>query len=219
MATNNFLLNVVATVTTTLSTGDLVSDMKHRIFPLPLHPLLNKETALPHVRNVSDAISIPLHLSVLQKVVDSARHVVSGDRRFVTMSGMPFVTICISVDHGVVSADGEFDADDDDYEDDEDDEDDYDYDDDEEEDDEDEEPPQKEVEKGGNGGACRGTTLEVKSVVVEEQGKVCAICLERFEVSCEAIRLRCGHLYHRDCIGNWLQKGKRQCPVCRSQIP
>ncbi|CAI0399377.1 unnamed protein product [Linum tenue] len=133
MASNNFLLNVVATVTTTLSTGDLVSDMKHRIFPLPLHPLLNKETALPHVRNVSDAISIPLHPSVLEKVVDSARH--------------------------------------------------------------------------------------VKSVVVEEQGKMCAICLERFEVSGEAIRLRCGHLYHRDCIGNWLQKGKRQCPVCRSQIP
>ncbi|KAE9585197.1 hypothetical protein Lal_00017989 [Lupinus albus] len=46
----------------------------------------------------------------------------------------------------------------------------------------------------------------------------CAICLENFEAGqfCQVFPM-CKHIFHSDCIDNWLQK-KLTCPICRSCI-
>ncbi|CAF0962574.1 unnamed protein product [Adineta steineri] len=42
----------------------------------------------------------------------------------------------------------------------------------------------------------------------------CSICWDEFEQNQLLRRLRCFHLYHQECIDNWL-KDKNQCPICR----
>ena len=44
----------------------------------------------------------------------------------------------------------------------------------------------------------------------------CVICLERVRQSRDRIFLDpCGHVFHRECIVQWLEKLPRQCPTCR----
>ncbi|KAF4553081.1 Ring finger domain-containing protein 8 [Elsinoe fawcettii] len=46
----------------------------------------------------------------------------------------------------------------------------------------------------------------------------CLVCLCDFEKEEEARKLNeCGHLYHRECIDEWLTKGRNSCPLCRGQ--
>lgn len=45
----------------------------------------------------------------------------------------------------------------------------------------------------------------------------CVICLEEIPAGSEAISMPCSHIYHEDCIANWLQRSSL-CPLCRSQI-
>ncbi|KAJ9629862.1 hypothetical protein H2203_002244 [Taxawa tesnikishii (nom. ined.)] len=46
----------------------------------------------------------------------------------------------------------------------------------------------------------------------------CLVCLCDFEAKEEARRLiKCGHLFHRECIDEWLTKGRNSCPLCRGQ--
>ncbi|KAL7168256.1 hypothetical protein ACSBR2_038652 [Camellia fascicularis] len=45
----------------------------------------------------------------------------------------------------------------------------------------------------------------------------CSICLEDFSSRSEATRMPCSHLYHIDCIFQWLGKDN-SCPLCRYQI-
>ncbi|KAI8910313.1 hypothetical protein EDD86DRAFT_237826, partial [Gorgonomyces haynaldii] len=48
----------------------------------------------------------------------------------------------------------------------------------------------------------------------------CAICLEDFKMEDEKpiVRLPCHHLYHKDCISQWL-KNSATCPHCRYELP
>ena len=47
----------------------------------------------------------------------------------------------------------------------------------------------------------------------------CYVCLESFEPdqTVQQMKTSCGHLFHRDCIGQWLSNGDN-CPTCRSSI-
>jgi len=47
----------------------------------------------------------------------------------------------------------------------------------------------------------------------DEENK-CHICWDQFEQNQTLRRLRCLHLYHKDCIDPWL-KTKNDCPICR----
>ncbi len=49
---------------------------------------------------------------------------------------------------------------------------------------------------------------------LEEQ---CNICLEKFKKDDSVRRLPCLHLYHSDCIDNWLKQNKT-CPTCRKDV-
>jgi hypothetical protein len=45
----------------------------------------------------------------------------------------------------------------------------------------------------------------------------CSICLEDFEADSCVRPLKCGHLFHRDCVDSWLFRSS-MCPVCRSSV-
>lgn len=45
----------------------------------------------------------------------------------------------------------------------------------------------------------------------------CALCIDNYEVDDEVVwsDLECRHAFHKDCILQWLAKGKKRCPICR----
>jgi hypothetical protein len=47
---------------------------------------------------------------------------------------------------------------------------------------------------------------------------LCPICLVEFEEGTEVARLECDHLYHLECISEWVIR-KAQCPACRFALP
>ncbi|KAL5078061.1 hypothetical protein RYX36_017045, partial [Vicia faba] len=53
-----------------------------------------------------------------------------------------------------------------------------------------------------------------KTVTLEEVEK-CTICLEDFNVG---VCLPCSHMFHMNCIQDWLNIGNF-CPLCRFQLP
>ena len=48
----------------------------------------------------------------------------------------------------------------------------------------------------------------------DEEGDKCTICLSEFEVEEDVRRLPCMHLFHVECVDQWLGQNKR-CPICR----
>ncbi|EAS29958.2 RING finger protein [Coccidioides immitis RS] len=46
----------------------------------------------------------------------------------------------------------------------------------------------------------------------------CLICLSDYAAE-EEVRLlaKCGHIYHRECIDEWLTTGRNSCPLCRGE--
>lgn len=46
----------------------------------------------------------------------------------------------------------------------------------------------------------------------------CSICQEYFEVGNSVLKLPCRHLYHTDCVTNWLAMNNT-CPLCRLELP
>jgi hypothetical protein len=65
---------------------------------------------------------------------------------------------------------------------------------------------------------CASCTLgsdDCESFLEEAQG--CAICLSHFkphQLVCESNNLSCDHIFHQDCMMDWLMKHRR-CPLCR----
>ncbi|PGH06785.1 hypothetical protein AJ79_06426 [Helicocarpus griseus UAMH5409] len=46
----------------------------------------------------------------------------------------------------------------------------------------------------------------------------CLICLSDYEAAEEVRQLtKCRHMYHRECIDEWLTTGRNSCPLCRGQ--
>jgi hypothetical protein len=43
----------------------------------------------------------------------------------------------------------------------------------------------------------------------------CIICLEELE---GAIKLKCGHIYHRHCINQMIEYSIHLCPLCRQEM-
>lgn len=42
----------------------------------------------------------------------------------------------------------------------------------------------------------------------------CSICLDAMPEESDGLRLRCGHIYHKHCIFEWINT-KNECPLCR----
>ncbi|KDR73436.1 hypothetical protein GALMADRAFT_251097 [Galerina marginata CBS 339.88] len=57
----------------------------------------------------------------------------------------------------------------------------------------------------------------------EKEGKVsancldrCLICLDDYEPDDQIRVMSCRHAFHKGCVDEWLQKGRNNCPACRS---
>ena len=46
----------------------------------------------------------------------------------------------------------------------------------------------------------------------------CLICLDTFEDEENLIKIKCNHIFHCNCIKNWLCEESNKCPVCRIEI-
>jgi hypothetical protein len=46
----------------------------------------------------------------------------------------------------------------------------------------------------------------------------CLICLDAFEDKENLIKIKCNHIFHCNCIKNWLCEESNKCPVCRIEI-
>ena len=65
--------------------------------------------------------------------------------------------------------------------------------------------------------------MEAVEIEGLQSDEVCAICLDEFSiegVAAEArvIRMPCSHIYHEDCIVEWLENSN-MCPMCRYELP
>ena len=43
----------------------------------------------------------------------------------------------------------------------------------------------------------------------------CSICLEPYQERDKIVQLTCNHIFHNDCIREWLQNKQNNCPLCR----
>ncbi|KAK3719273.1 hypothetical protein LTR37_004492 [Vermiconidia calcicola] len=51
-----------------------------------------------------------------------------------------------------------------------------------------------------------------------EPSQRCLVCLCDFEIKEMARKLvKCNHLFHKECIDQWLTQGRNSCPLCRGQ--
>jgi hypothetical protein len=67
--------------------------------------------------------------------------------------------------------------------------------------------------------SCAMGSDDCESLAGEEQEMAgCAICLSYFEpqqLVCESNNSSCQHVFHKDCIFDWLMKDHDTCPMCR----
>ncbi|XP_066347276.1 E3 ubiquitin-protein ligase Os06g0535400-like [Miscanthus floridulus] len=72
--------------------------------------------------------------------------------------------------------------------------------------------------------AHRGATVasEVAGLPLPAPSHECAVCLSELPAGAEPAAVRalpaCGHAFHADCIGRWLQL-RPECPLCRHPVP
>ena len=59
----------------------------------------------------------------------------------------------------------------------------------------------------------------VQSLIItdEQPEDVCSICLEEFEYNQELKKLKCNHIFHKECLESWIND-KKICPLCRTGI-
>lgn len=46
----------------------------------------------------------------------------------------------------------------------------------------------------------------------------CSICQESFSASAFCVATKCGHVFHKTCVSQWIVKSKT-CPSCRAACP
>lgn len=51
-----------------------------------------------------------------------------------------------------------------------------------------------------------------------QQIKECCICQQKFDSESAIKRTPCKHLFHEECLGDWLGKFARTCPLCRTDL-
>lgn len=46
----------------------------------------------------------------------------------------------------------------------------------------------------------------------------CAICLEQFTSNSQVKKLPCRHIFHPECVDQWLIRSVGECPVCKRNV-
>ena len=50
---------------------------------------------------------------------------------------------------------------------------------------------------------------------IDNYNSECNICIDEYKIGDKIVKLHCNHIFHIDCISNWLCNEKVSCPVCR----
>lgn len=58
---------------------------------------------------------------------------------------------------------------------------------------------------------------DLKEVLIEDSNLECSICLNKFSDDNKGYELKCEHIFHKDCIKEWMERSKT-CPICRIDI-
>ncbi|KAJ4917990.1 RING/U-box superfamily protein [Raphanus sativus] len=66
--------------------------------------------------------------------------------------------------------------------------------------------------------ARRDAVEALASVIIQEPGLQCSVCLDDFEVGTLGKQMPCNHRFHPHCLLPWLELHS-SCPVCRYQLP
>lgn len=45
----------------------------------------------------------------------------------------------------------------------------------------------------------------------------CSICLDKYDSDKKIVKLRCNHIYHKECITEWIYNNN-ECPLCRKEV-
>ncbi|KAJ5215196.1 uncharacterized protein N7498_001603 [Penicillium cinerascens] len=68
------------------------------------------------------------------------------------------------------------------------------------------------------GGSLVAEAVNGEVAIQIQDGDRCRICLSDYEVAEEVRELaKCKHVFHKDCIDQWLTTGRNSCPLCRGQ--
>lgn len=60
-------------------------------------------------------------------------------------------------------------------------------------------------------------TVKCDKELIDANSTDCCICLETFHIDDNVSLLRCGHMFHKGCIIDWLKKDFT-CPLCRGSV-
>ncbi|ONK67478.1 uncharacterized protein A4U43_C05F470 [Asparagus officinalis] len=60
--------------------------------------------------------------------------------------------------------------------------------------------------------------LGVSRYKKEHEEVRCVFCLSCVEEGEEVRELRCGHVFHRECLDGWIEFGRVTCPLCRAAL-
>lgn len=55
---------------------------------------------------------------------------------------------------------------------------------------------------------------EIKTEI-KEKNECCPVCRDNFDDNDNVRTLNCGHIFHTDCVDNWLTNHSHKCPCCR----
>ena len=77
---------------------------------------------------------------------------------------------------------------------------------------------EKELDILENGGKIKKLTKD--EIKVLEINDMCPICYDEIRNKNKISKLKCGHIFHQECISEWTKQCKEgnNCPVCRTDI-
>ena len=55
------------------------------------------------------------------------------------------------------------------------------------------------------------------SLELKEKNTSCPVCREEYRENDEVRTLKCNHVFHTDCVDNWLINHSHKCPCCRQE--
>ena len=60
---------------------------------------------------------------------------------------------------------------------------------------------------------------KLNKVILENNlDKCCSVCMDELVKDNEVIILPCEHIFHTNCIEEWLSKYNYNCPVCKKEV-